>query len=302
LTAVSPAPTYSDMRVLLTGASGFLGRYVLSQLSQRGIDVLVVGRSCPVDYRGDFRQVDLLQSSDCFDLINSARPTHLMHLAWYAEHGEYWTSPLNLRWAEATVRLVETFAAAGGQKVVAAGTCAEYDWSCGYCREDATPLKPASMYGTAKDATRRLLAAVCSARQLPFAWGRIFLPYGQGEDRRRLIPSLVEVFQGKRPPFGVNASAYRDFLHADDLAGAFIRLLLSDADGSFNISSGRPTQIAEVVKSIATAFNGDPDTVLRLSSERPGEPEILFGENGKLKALGWQPVHSIAGIAAGQER
>ena len=81
-----------------------------------------------------------------------------------------------------------------------------------------------------------------------------------------------------------------------------MRLLLSDADGSFNISSGRPTQIAEVVKAIATAFNGDPDTVLRLSSERPGEPEILFGDNGKLKALGWQPVHSTADFAAGQER
>lgn len=242
-----------------------------------------------------------MQLPDHADLIQSARPTHLVHLAWYAEHGEYWTSPLNLRWAEASVRLVETFCAAGGRKVVAAGTCAEYDWSYGYCREGITPLKPSSMYGAAKDATRRLLAAVCADRRLPFAWGRIFLPYGQGEDRRRLIPSLVDVFQGKRPPFGVNASAYRDFLHADDVASAFIHLLQSDADGSFNISSGRPTQIAEVVKAIAKAHNGDPDTVLDLSTDRPGEPEILFGDNGKLKALGWQPMHSTADIAASQD-
>jgi nucleoside-diphosphate-sugar epimerase len=290
------------MKVLLTGASGFLGRYVLRQLLQQKIDVVVVGRSCPDGYSGDFIQSDLLQANDCAGLIERARPTHLIHLAWYAEHGKYWASPLNLRWLEASIRLVEAFCAAGGQKVVAAGTCAEYDWSCGYCREDATPLKPASMYGTAKDATRRLLAEVCSTQQIPFAWGRIFLPYGNGEDRRRLIPSLVEVFQGKRPPLGVNASAYRDFLHADDVANGFIRLLLSAAEGSYNIASGRPTQIAEVVRAIASAANGDPRIVLDLSTQRPGEPEILFGDNRKLKALGWQPMHSTADMAAGQER
>lgn len=289
------------MRVLLTGASGFLGRYVLSQLTQQGIDAVVVGRSRPAEHRADYIQADLLQVDDCTAIAQRARATHLIHLAWYAEHGKYWASPLNLRWLEASVRLVEAFCSAGGQKVVAAGTCAEYDWSCGYCREDTTPLSPASMYGTAKDATRRLGAAVCGAHQVPFAWGRIFLPYGQGEDRRRLIPSLIEVFQGRRPPFGVNASAYRDFLHAEDVARGFMRLLLSDAVGTYNISSGQPTQIAEVVRLIACAVDGDSRIVLDLSTERPGEPEMLIGDSRKLKALGWQATHTVADIAISQE-
>lgn len=281
------------MRVLLTGASGFLGRYVLGQLTQRGIDVIVVGRSRPAEHAGDFIQADLLQEDDCSAVVQRARATHLLHLAWYAEHGAYWASPLNLRWLEASVRLVEAFCSAGGQKVVAAGTCAEYDWSYGYCREDTTPLKPASMYGTTKDATRRLAAAVCSAHQVAFAWGRIFLPYGQGEDSRRLIPSLIEVFQRRRPPFGVNATAYRDFLHAEDVARGFIQLLLSDAEGTYNISSGQPTQIAEVVRLIASMVNGDSRIILDLSSERPSEPEMLIGDSRKLKALGWQATHAM---------
>jgi len=288
------------MRVLLTGASGFLGQYNLSQLTLRGIEVVAVGRSRPVGYTGNFIEADLLRAGDCKDLIQRASASHLLHLAWYAEHGKYWTSPLNLRWLEASVRLVEAFCSAGGQKVVAAGTCAEYDWSYGYCREDATSLAPASMYGTAKDATQRLAAAICSAHQVPFAWGRIFLPYGQGEDSRRLIPSLIEVFKGRRPPFGVNAIAYRDFLHAEDVARGFLSLLLSDAAGNYNISSGQPTQIAEVVRLIAKVLGGDPGKVLDLSTERPGEPEVLFGDNGKLKALGWQPGHSTADIATSQ--
>jgi len=146
-----------------------------------------------------------------------------------------------------------------------------------------------------------LIAAVCESHRVALAWGRIFLPYGKGEDARRLVPSLIEVFRGKRPPFGVNANAYRDFLHADDVASGFIRLLLSDTGGSYNISSGRPTQIADVVNVIAKSFKGNPRIVLDLSTERPGEPQILFGDNGKLKTLGWQPKHSVADIATSQD-
>lgn len=289
------------MRVLLTGASGFLGRYVLRQLTQQGIDVVVVGRSRPIGYQGDFIEIDLLRMDGGSAVAMSARATHLIHMAWYAEHGVYWSSPLNLRWLEASVRLVEAFCSAGGQKVVVAGTCAEYDWSYGYCREDMTPLTPASMYGTAKDATRRLLMAICNAHQVPLAWGRIFLPYGQGEDGRRLIPSLIQVFQGRRQPFGVNAMAYRDFLHAEDVARGFERLLLSDTTGSYNISSGQPMQIAEVVRLIANTFHGNSRMVLDLSTENPSEPEVLIGDNRKLKALGWRVMRSVSSIAASLE-
>jgi nucleoside-diphosphate-sugar epimerase len=288
------------MRVLLTGASGFIGRYVLNQIVDARIDAVVVGRSRLNGYTGDFVEADLLQSLDYDALIHRVGASHLIHFAWHAEHGQYWTSPLNLRWVEASVRLVEAFCVAGGQKVVAAGTCAEYDWSYGFCRENVTPLSPATLYGTAKDATRRLLDAVCKAHQTQFAWGRIFFPYGKGEDSRRLIPSLIDVFQGKRPPFGVNANAYRDFLHVQDVANGFLRLLLSDARGNYNIASGQPTQIAAVVRSMAHAYHGDPRIVLDLSTERPGEPEILFGDSQGLRALDWQPLYSINEIALSQ--
>lgn len=288
------------MKVLLTGATGFLGRYVLSQLIAQRVEVVVAGRAPPAGFHGEFIKADLLHADTYASLVRRARATHLMHLAWYAEHGKYWSSPLNLRWLEASLRLAEAFCESGGQKIVSAGTCAEYDWSYGYCREDITPLVPATLYGTAKDATRRMVAAVCGEHKVPFSWGRIFLPYGNGEDSRRLVPALIEVFQGRRQPFGVNASSYRDFLHVEDVARGFVHLLQSDAAGNFNISSGQPTRIAEVVRLIATALNGDPGVVLDLSTDRPGEPEMLIGDNRKLKALGWQPLHVAADIAACQ--
>jgi nucleoside-diphosphate-sugar epimerase len=280
------------MRVLLTGASGFIGRYVLRALQHHGIEVLAVSRAQP-QTSVPFIEADLLSITDFGPLVQQAQATHLLHLAWYAEHGKYWTSPLNLHWAEATTRLVETFCAAGGQHVVVAGTCAEYDWTHGYCREDSTPLKPATLYGTAKDATRRLMMAVCTQHQVPCAWGRIFLPYGQGESTSRLTPSLIDVFRGVREPFGVNATAYRDFLHASDVAEGFVRLLTTRTSGAYNICSGAPVRLAEVVTTLASLLGADPEPVLALTTERPGEPPLLAGENLKLKALGWRPVLTL---------
>lgn len=282
------------MKVLVTGASGFLGKYVLTNLKQHGIDVVVVGRNPSYVEDVAFIQADLLAIEDFSGLISASGATHLLHLAWYAEHGKYWTSPLNLRWVEATVRLVEAFCQEGGKQVVAAGTCAEYDWAHGYCREDATPLDPSTLYGVSKDAARRLLMAICAQYLVPCAWGRVFLPYGAGEARQRLIPSLVDALMGRRPPFGVNVSAYRDFLYASDVANGFTTLLKTGAAGAYNISSGQPVQLAEVVRELARLMNADPQPILALAGERPGEPPLLVGENMKLKALGWQPAFSLS--------
>ena len=292
----------SLMRVLITGASGFIGRHVLNCLQRYGISTVVAGRTFPKNVSAtDFIQADLLGQYDFVDLLSESGATHLLHLAWYAEHGKYWTSPLNLLWTEATVRLVEAFCLSGGQKVVVAGTCAEYDWSHGVCHEDITPLNPSTQYGISKDTTRRLTLEICAKHKVPFAWGRIFLPYGPGEDSQRLIPSLIEVFQGKRLPFGVNATAYRDFLHVEDVAEGFIRLLQSQAEGAYNICSGQPVQIAEVVRHIAQSLNTDPQAVLNLSKERLGEPVLLVGDDQKLKELGWHAEHSLANILKDME-
>lgn len=282
------------MRLLLTGASGFLGRYVLESLQRHGIETVTLGRHrAPDNAFADFIEADLLADSDFTLLVKESAATHLLHLAWYTEHGKYWTSPLNLRWVEATTRLVEAFCAAGGQQVVAAGTCAEYDWSYGYCREDSTPLNPATLYGTTKDATRRLVMAVCAQHHLPCAWGRVFLPFGAGEASQRLIPSLIEVFQGKRPAFGLNTAAERDFLHASDVAEGFVALLCSGATGAYNISSGQPVQLGELVSELARLAKADPQVVLNLATEHPSDPRLLVGENLKLKTLGWQPALSL---------
>lgn len=280
------------MKILLTGASGLVGSHVLMTLEKEAIDAVAIGRSRP-PIRVQYVEADLLAVNDFSPLLESVGATHLLHLAWEGGHGTYWKSPLNLRWVEATVRLVEAFCALGGKHVAIAGTCAEYDWSSGYCREDSTPIIPNKLYGIAKDVTRRLVMAVCEQHNVPCAWGRLFLPYGRGECADRLVPSLAQVFKGTRPPFGVNLTAYRDFLHASDAASGFMKLLRTKASGAFNICSCQPVRLSELVTTVASLLDASPEPVLALSAERDCEPPILVGENLKLRALGWRPDLSL---------
>lgn len=279
------------MKVLLTGAGGFIGRHVLDALDKQGIETIAVGRRKPDDWSGgSFEVVDLLEIDDFDAFAGEIGATHLLHLAWYAEHGKYWNSPLNLRWSAATTRLVEAFCKAGGRQVVIAGTCAEYDWSYGFCREAETPIEPATLYGSAKDATRRLSMAICREHGVPCAWGRIFLTYGAGEAPQRLVPALADVFRGERAPFAIDKDCFRDFLHVSDVAAAFAALLTGGANGVYNISSGEPVRLGDVVRWIADLFDGDAERVLQLANDRPGQPPLLVGESRKLKELGWRPA------------
>ena len=282
------------MKVLITGANGFIGKYVLNLLKSNGIETVLMGRSRPrLSTKLNFIEVDLLEAPNLEEIVNNAEATHLLHLAWVTEHGKFWNSPLNAKWAVATERLAQAFCNAGGEKIIATGTCAEYEWTDDYCDEEMTSLNPETPYGISKNETQRLLKKICLQHQVSFAWARVFFPFGMGEDRQRLIPSLIQFFRHERLPFGVNLDIQRDFLHVSDVAQGFLSLLLSNANGSYNICSGESVKLVFVVEELAKLLHADPQPILNLTSNRSGEPKFLAGKNEKLKKLGWAPKLSL---------
>jgi len=282
------------MKVLLTGASGYLGRHVLSQLKSAGIQTVTLGRSRPRGHEDvAFIEADLLQTTSLLPLLKPLGATHLLHLAWYADYGKYWTSPLNFDWVSASLRLVQAFEQSGGQRVVVAGSCAEYAWDDGYLHEFRSEHAPVTLYGIAKDAARRLITAQCSALGMSCAWGHVFFPFGPGEAPQRMIPSLIGVFKGRLPPFGVNASAFRGLLYVPDAARAFVSLVQTKENEMFNICSGNPICVADVVRILARACDADPNCVLDIATCRPGDPHLLAGDNQRLRATGWQPQWTV---------
>lgn len=280
------------MKVLLTGATGFIGQHVARLLKEKNIDFITIGRTKPLT-KNPHINADLLLTENFEDIISKAKVSHLIHLAWFAKHGEYWSSPYNADWIEATIKLTESFCKNGGKGIVMAGSCAEYDWSYETCNELSTPANPKTIYGKAKNKTRKLVFSICEKYHVPCSWGRLFFPFGANENPKRLIPSLISVFLDKRPPFGVNVNAYRDFLYVSDAADAFIFLLLSGCSGIFNISSGKPVKISYLVDKIANYLDANPEIVNELQSERPDDPNILVGDEKKLRSLGWSPTHDF---------
>jgi len=278
-------------RVLVTGAGGFLGRWSLPALQARGFDVHAVHTRA---------QCDLLDPAAVDALLAQVRPTHLLHFAWIATPGVYWQSPDNERWLAAGIHLTKCFLDAGGQRIVMAGSCAEYDWAQGgVCREAASPLADAtgpaaSAYAAAKLAMSRRLAALAAAADVPAAWGRIFFQYGPGEHPARLVPGVIRALLAGREAECTAGTQVRSFLHATDLGEAFAALLDSDVVGPVNMGSGEPLSIAALVGEIAAQI-GRPD-LLRLGARPmpPGEPAVLVPDVTRLQQeVGWRPRYTL---------
>jgi nucleoside-diphosphate-sugar epimerase len=282
-----------SIKVAVTGGTGFIGGYVINLLIEKGYDVLSVGRNCPSQHPNlTFIQHDLINDYD-YSWLDKYKPTHLLHLAWYAEHGKYWTSPLNLKWCDTTVRLIEAFCTYGGQRIVVAGSCAEYDWSFGYCKEKITPSNPSTLYGLTKDSARRMGTEISRMANVSFAWGRVFFPFGMGENSNRLIPSVIQVFLGQKVPFFIGASQWRDILPVEVVADAFVFLLTQQESGIFNICSGKPTQISDIIKQLGFITNQDPNILLSKAIEQSNSPIFLAVDNTTISDLGWQPQYNI---------
>jgi nucleoside-diphosphate-sugar epimerase len=283
--------------VLVTGATGFVGRHALLPLAERGYEVhAVTSRRPPPDLErlAVWHHADLLGPGGAEAVVDAARPSHLLHLAWYAEHGEFWSSPENVRWVEASLQLLRRFAAAGGERAVVAGTCAEYDWSRSPLSEAGSPLVPATLYGAAKHGLHVVSSAFAARAGFELAWGRIFFAYGPHEDPRRLVASVARALaRGERAPAS-HGRQRRDFLHVEDLADAFAALVASDVTGAVNVAAGRSVAIREVVELLGE-LSGRPDLVeLGALPARPGEPDELSADVGRLRdEVGWRPGRSL---------
>ena len=238
-------------RVLLTGATGLIGRHCLPTLLAQGYEVHTVStRAASTHLPGvHAHQADLLDPSQLATLLASVQPSHLLHLAWYTQPGAYWTSLENIRWVQASLGLLQAFAAHGGRRVVMAGSCAEYDWSYGYCTEHITPLQPATVYGKAKHALQLLEDAFAKQAQISAAWGRLFFLYGPHEYPDRLVAAVTRALLQGQPARCSHGNQIRDFLYVQDAADAFVALLTSDVRGAVNIGSGTPIALKQIIHS-----------------------------------------------------
>ncbi len=287
-------------KVLITGASGFIGRHALPLLLERGYDVHAVSRRpTAVELPGVFwHDCDLLAPGSCRALIGSLRPDSLLHLAWYAVPGEFWEARANLDWLCASLEMLREFTDSGGRRLVAAGTCAEYDCSVGQCIEATTSLRPTTLYGTSKHALEEMIRFWSRNTQLSSAWGRIFYLYGPHEHPSRLVAYVVQSLLQGESALCSEGTQVRDFLHVEDAAAAFVALLDSDVEGAVNIASGIPVTVRILLEQIAEQI-GRPELLRLGARDASREAPRIWASTQRLKEeLHWSPHYDLThGIA-----
>lgn len=290
-------------RVLLTGASGFVGRHCVPALLAQGYEVHAVSSRNPASTatlpKVQWYKADLLDSEQISALLAEVRPTHLLHCAWYAVPGKYWTAPENFRWVDAGLQLLEAFAEHGGQRVVGVGSCAEYDWRDGHCCELTTPLNPATTYGVCKHAFQLKLTTFSKHARLSAAWGRLFFLYGPYEPSERLVASVIRSLLQEQPALCTHGRQIRDFLHVQDAADALVALLDSKVEGPVNIASGEPVSVTEVVQEIGDQL-ARPNLIQLGALPAPeNEPPLLVAKVARLRdEVGWTPRYDLtSGVA-----
>lgn len=283
-------------RIMVTGGGGFIGRHALAPLLARGFEVHVASRATLPG--ATCHALDLMDATATRALLATVRPTHLLHLAWTVAPGGFWTTRDNLDWVGATLALYRAFVAAGGIRFVGVGSCAEYDWSppsvAGPLDEGAQ-CRPATLYGTAKDATRRMLAAAAALDNVSFGWGRVFFLYGPGEKPGRLVSDTIARLMQGEPIDTTQGTQRRDFLHVADVAGALAALTDSAVAGPVNIASGDDRPLAEFLGEIGRQLG--QASLLRFGA-RPmpaNEPARLAACVRRLRdEVGFAPEFSVA--------
>jgi nucleoside-diphosphate-sugar epimerase len=257
------------LRVLLTGATGFVGSHVARALVREGHEVHAVVRP------GSPRRGEL--------------PGEVRVVARDAVPGRYLADVENVACLEQGLRLARELARFGCRRFVGVGTCFEYEHGPGSLREDA-PAVPRTLYAACKLALWHVLEPLGSTTGMEVAWARLFYTYGPHEHEARLVPSVIRALRAGQPCRLTAGEQVRDFLHVEDVAAALVALAVGRVTGVVNVASGRPVTVRDVVTTIASIVGGDGRLELGALPYSPGDPMSVCADVRRLtREVGFLP-------------
>lgn len=279
-------------KVLVTGASGFIGRQVVKNLLTSGYEVTGIKFQNDIHFQHKnlkMVKLDLLDNTAVEKFFNNNTFDSLIHLAWYGD-AKCHTHNINIEWVGASLNLLKHFS---GKKVLMAGSISEYDFEYGYFKENLTPLNNKSLYGKSKAALFEVAQTYCKQNNIDFKWARIFNLYGQFERPQRLMPYVITSMLNGEDVKVSTCTKFQDYLHVEDVSAALIKLFESDIKGAINICSGEPVRLKTIVEKIKelTNFNGN---ILYGAIPSGFEDPVVVGDATKLsQELNWAPQYSL---------
>lgn len=248
-------------RILLTGATGFIGTHILKYLLVHRYTVIPIVRQRSIHKlpRSPYLKRPLITENLFLENAewwkkNSREADILIHLAWYAKPEKYLYSKINYDCLVGTLIMARALAEKGIKHFVGVGTCLEYKKSNKPVSVNS-PLSAACPYSACKLATFIALEHCLQLHGTTFAWCRVFHLFGEGEHRQRLIPTLHRRLRKGLTVKLTSGEQVRDFMNVQNAAKIISKIALKKKEGVFNICSGKPLKIKRLAKSIAKKYN-----------------------------------------------
>lgn len=281
------------MRILITGANGFIGSACVRAALARGHTVAGLkrpGRPCPADLPPSdrFQWFEGTLATPPWEAIEAFGPEACLHAAWLATPGVYLDSPENDVLLRDSLAFLEGVVRRGSRHVVGVGTCIEYRITRGPLSELHTPVAPTTPYARAKNALREALEARARREGWRLAWGRVFYPYGPGEHPARLCSAVLQQLRRGQPVTLKTPYSLKDYIFITDLAEAILMTLESQTEGPINWGTGQGVTVLEIARTAAELV-GRPDLVRCQEPPDPDPFEVVVADASRLRQLGWQP-------------
>lgn len=276
------------MKIAVTGATGFLGRHVLAELTRRGHRCTLLvrpGTARPEDFAAhSMARFDLTDArSDAYELLG--RPDVVLHLAWEGLPNYESRRHLDVELPH-QMRFLSSLVRGGLPQLVVSGTCFEYGPGPGELREDS-PTSPVNAYGQAKDHLRRFLTDLQRQDRFNLIWARLFYVYGEGQAPHSLYSQVKRAVAERRPHFELlNSQHVLDYLPVEAMAKDLVALTVSGKDvGAVNVCSGRPVSVRQLVDRWIAENSWDITTGAGAHSSAPADPVAFWGSREKLRGI-----------------